>query len=155
MFPSVVLCLLTLTTVLSEPVKYTVAKTTTSQYTEVFWFGPTVTETFPEAQRLCSLYGGQLIEPEDSFSMHALQTVFGNTFWVNGYYDSETSRWRWISDHLPIEDFYWDKKQARCQDSECVHWRPFITKRGVFLVMSAVDERTGPKFPFICDKPRV
>ncbi|KAI1280371.1 hypothetical protein HDE_13629 [Halotydeus destructor] len=153
-FSSAVLCLIVLTTVSSEPVKYTVAKTSNFKNIQFFWFGPTVEETFPEAQRLCSLYGGQLAEPQHGI-MHGLQVEFGDHYWVNGYYDQETSTWRWVSDDLPIDDMHWDKNEERCKDAECVHWRPFITERAAYLVMSAVDERTGPKLPFICDKPLV
>ncbi|KAI1280368.1 hypothetical protein HDE_13620 [Halotydeus destructor] len=150
MFPSVVLCLIVLTTVSSEPVKYPVVKTTTIEDREYFWFGREVRVLFPEAQRLCSLYGGLIIEPEHEVKM-SLLTGFGPTSWVNVYYDPETSLWRWMSDHLPIDLVLEDK--VDCKGSECDHFRLFITKIGRFSIYGIVDDRTGEKQPFICERP--
>ncbi|KAI1280730.1 hypothetical protein HDE_13619 [Halotydeus destructor] len=152
MFSSAVLCLIVLTTVSSEPVKPTVAGEATLKGREFFWFGPTVKATFPEAQQLCSLYDAEIAEPLHVVRQK-LQEIFTPTYWINGYYDVETSMWRWISDDLPINYITtsWDTDQPGCQGDDCATWRPIIVM-AEGMKFATVDERSGTKLPVICEK---
>ncbi|KAI1280367.1 hypothetical protein HDE_13621 [Halotydeus destructor] len=152
MLPSVVLCLIVLTTVSSGPVNHKVVKTVTLQGRDFFWFGPTVRETFSEAERLCSLYGGEIAEPVHG-TRHSLQEMFAPSYWLNGYYDVDSAMWRWVSDHFPI--YYlsgsWDTDQPACKGDDCAHWRLIVVK-SKYLKFATVDERLGTKLPVICEK---
>ncbi|KAI1280365.1 hypothetical protein HDE_13627 [Halotydeus destructor] len=152
MLPSILLGLIVLTTVSSE--YYSIKMVAVIKDRHFASFGSTARDTFSEAQRVCSLYGGHVAEPEMAV-IRKLRGMFGSTFWVNGYYDTETSTWRWISDHLPIDgiDDNWDTDQPGCQGEDCATWRPFIAN-AANSKFSAIDERNGTKLPFICEMPR-
>ncbi|KAI1280589.1 hypothetical protein HDE_13616 [Halotydeus destructor] len=156
MLSSVLLCLIVLTTVSSAPVKYDVAKMAGIGRKQFFWFGH-VSATFPEAQRLCALYGGQIVEPRDNV-IHILHTEFAHTFWVNGYYGpsdtSGTSTWRWSSDKSPIERIYWDKHEPECKGDDCSHWRLFIANDIHYSKWATTDLRRGTKITVLCERPR-
>ncbi|KAI1280729.1 hypothetical protein HDE_13618 [Halotydeus destructor] len=155
MLPSLVLCLIALTTVSSGPVKRHMVKAITYNGREFFWFGSTVTMTFSETEQLCALYGAEMAEP-DHWMRRNLQVNFAPSYWLNCYYDVDTSMWRWISDHLPIDliETNWDTNQPACRGADCANWRLAVVKER-YAQLVTIDERLGTKLPVICERAQI
>ncbi|KAI1280364.1 hypothetical protein HDE_13624 [Halotydeus destructor] len=126
MLTNVALCLIVLTTVSSQPLgqsfKYHVSDYFTRRGKEIFQFNANLKETFPEAQRLCALYGGQVNEPSSDYDLTRRRSM--GTHWINSYFDETTATWRWVSDQSPVE--YRDLTKPVCKGEDCAHYRQYV-----------------------------
>ncbi|KAI1280372.1 hypothetical protein HDE_13628 [Halotydeus destructor] len=126
MLTTEVLFLIVMTTVSSQPMgqsfKYHISDSSTRGNKEVFQFNQDLKETFPEAQRLCALYGGQVNEPRTPYDRTSRRSM--DLHWINSYYDETTATWRWVSDQSPVE--YRDLTKPVCKGQDCAHYRQYV-----------------------------
>ncbi|KAI1280282.1 hypothetical protein HDE_13625 [Halotydeus destructor] len=127
MSTSVVLFLIVLTATSGQPQsKYHISRYTTEGDKELYEFNPNLAETFPEAQRLCALYGGHIAEPKGHHDRERL--LFLGEYWINSYFDERTSTWRWLSDQSLVDThFFYGVTKPKCRGDECANYRQYVT----------------------------
>ncbi|KAI1280370.1 hypothetical protein HDE_13622 [Halotydeus destructor] len=128
MLPSVLLVLFVLTAVSSQPqsFKYHISSYTTRGAKEFYKFDRSIAETFPEAQRLCALYGGHITEPKDHYDRESLS--FLGSYWINTYFDEQTATWRWLSDDSAVRTYFvYGVVNPKCKGDDCSNYRQYVS----------------------------
>ncbi|KAI1280366.1 hypothetical protein HDE_13626 [Halotydeus destructor] len=163
MLPSVVLVLVALTTVSSQPLdqsfKYHISQYFTRGDKEVYQFNQDLKETFPEAQRLCALYGGHVNEPKYYYDRRIREPM--GIHWINSYFDETTATWRWVSDQSPVEER--DLTKPECEGQDCAHYRQYVEhyvdeceiedNRRHRFVTTDVRKESPIKAGIVCERP--